>query len=104
MNIEELGFALQGIADKTHAMADHLADRVLDRLSALRKRPARYVGRHRAPTLRQRLAASRAARQAERDLDRRHTVELADLAEWWAVRRIDYAPARGRVNAQWVMS
>jgi hypothetical protein len=105
--IETLAGALHDIG---YRWADELIERGLQRLRSRRGRPAPYVGRHRAPSTIQRLAASwRATAQhladiheqarARRDADR---ASLDGLVQWWETRRADYAWAYERADARWV--
>lgn len=90
-SIDELAGALNGI----DRMVGDLLERAADGLRKLRRRPSRYVGRHRAPTLYARLSTRWAAARAEQERERQ---SMTALVEWWAVRRADYAPALARAR------
>lgn len=59
-------------------------------------RPSGYVGRHRAPSVWQQWTT---AVQAAAATDAQQARALTP-AEWWELRRRDYAPAYARVQAQ----
>lgn len=93
MSIDELSDALHALGYQWGTGLVAVADAALDRLLS---HPPRYVGRHRAPGLLARARARWAAARATLDAERQR---VASLEQWWAARRLEYAPAYAR--ARW---